>query len=84
MKKFLMVVMAMLLSLSVVAGCGGGDKKAELIKGLKTEIGTLLGNVDKLAADELKGDAAKKACGQEGDGRFQRPDGQNCQAERSG
>ena len=61
MKKFLMVVMAMLLSLSVVAGCGGGDKKAELIKGLKTEIGTLLGNVDKLAADELKGDAAKKA-----------------------
>ena len=55
-----MVVMAMLLSLSVVAGCGG-DKKAELIKGLKTEIGTLLGNVDKLAADELKGDAAKKA-----------------------
>ena len=60
MKKFLMVVMAMLLSLSVVAGCGG-DKKAELIKGLKTEIGTLLGNVDKLAADELKGDAAKKA-----------------------
>ena len=67
-----MVVMAMLLSLSVVAGCGGGDKKAELIKGLKdkkaelikglkTEIGTLLGNVDKLAADELKGDAAKKA-----------------------
>ena len=43
MKKFLMVVMAMLLSLSVVAGCGG-DKKAELIKGLKTEIGTLLGN----------------------------------------
>ena len=47
-----MVVMAMLLSLSVVAGCGGGDKKAELIKGLKTEIGTLLGNVDKLAADE--------------------------------
>ena len=42
MKKFLMVVMAMLLSLSVVAGCGGGDKKAELIKGLKTEIGTLL------------------------------------------
>ena len=61
MKKFLMVVMAMLLSLSMVAGCGGGDKKAELIKGLKTEIGTLLGNVDKLAADELKGDAAKKA-----------------------
>ena len=61
MKKFLMVVMAMLLSLSVVAGCSGGDKKAELIKGLKTEIGTLLGNVDKLAADELKGDAAKKA-----------------------
>ena len=61
MKKLLMVVMAMLLSLSVVAGCGGGDKKAELIKGLKTEIGTLLGNVDKLAADELKGDAAKKA-----------------------
>ena len=60
MKKFLMVVMAMLLSLSVVAGCGG-DKKAELIKGLKTEIGALLGNVDKLAADELKGDAAKKA-----------------------
>jgi hypothetical protein len=60
-KKFLMVVMAMLLSLSMVAGCGGGDKKAELIKGLKTEIGTLLGNVDKLAADELKGDAAKKA-----------------------
>lgn len=56
-----MVVMAMLLSLSMVAGCGGGDKKAELIKGLKTEIGTLLGNVDKLAADELKGDAAKKA-----------------------
>lgn len=51
----------MLLSLSMVAGCGGGDKKAELIKGLKTEIGTLLGNVDKLAADELKGDAAKKA-----------------------
>ena len=46
MKKFLMVVMAMLLFLSVVAGCGGGDKKAELIKGLKTEIGTLLGNVD--------------------------------------
>ena len=61
MRKFLLVVMAMLLSLSVVAGCGGGDKKAELIKGLKTEIGTLLGNVDKLAADELKGDAAKKA-----------------------
>ena len=61
MKKLLMVVMAMLLSLSMVAGCGGGDKKAELIKGLKTEIGTLLGNVDKLAADELKGDAAKKA-----------------------
>ena len=61
MKKFLVVVMAMLLSLSVVAGCGGGDKKAELIKGLKTEIGTLLGNVDKLVADELKGDAAKKA-----------------------
>lgn len=61
MKKFLMVVMAMLLSLSVVAGCSGGDKKAELIKGLKTEIGTLLGNVDKLTADELKGDAAKKA-----------------------
>ena len=61
MKKLLMVVMAMLLSLSLVAGCGGGDKKAELIKGLKTEIGALLGNVDKLAADELKGDAAKKA-----------------------
>ncbi|MBQ9573325.1 MAG: hypothetical protein IJR22_08070 [Acidaminococcaceae bacterium] len=61
MKKFMMVVMAMLLSLSLVAGCGGGDKKAELIKGLKTEIGTLLGNVDKLTADELKGDAAKKA-----------------------
>ena len=61
MKKFLTVVMAMLLSLSMVAGCGGGDKKAELIKGLKTEIGTMLGNVDKLAADELKGDAAKKA-----------------------
>ena len=61
MKKILTVVMAMLLSLSMVAGCGGGDKKAELIKGLKTEIGTMLGNVDKLAADELKGDAAKKA-----------------------
>ena len=61
MKKFTMFVMAMLLSLSLVAGCGGGDKKAELIKGLKTEIGTLLGNVDKLTADELKGDAAKKA-----------------------
>ena len=61
MKRFMMVVMAMLLSLSLVAGCGGGDKKAELIKGLKTEIGTLLGSVDKLAADELKGDAAKKA-----------------------
>ena len=61
MKRILTVVMAMLLSLSMVAGCGGGDKKAELIKGLKTEIGTMLGNVDKLAADELKGDAAKKA-----------------------
>ena len=61
MKKFLMVVMAMLLSLSMVAGCGG-DKKAELLKGLKTEIGTMLGNVDKLASvAELKGEDAKKA-----------------------
>ncbi len=60
-KKFLMVVMAMLLSMSMVAGCGG-DKKAELIKGLKTEVGTLLGNVDKLASvPELKGEEAKKA-----------------------
>jgi len=56
-----MVVMAMLLSLSMVAGCGG-DKKAELLKGLKTEIGTMLGNVDKLASvAELKGEDAKKA-----------------------
>jgi len=56
-----MVVMAMLLSLSMVAGCGG-DKKAELLKGLKTEIGMMLGNVDKLASvAELKGEDAKKA-----------------------
>ncbi|MBQ5346271.1 MAG: hypothetical protein J6F33_13940, partial [Acidaminococcaceae bacterium] len=62
MKKFLTVVMAMLLSLTLVAGCGGGDKKAELLKGLKTEIGTMLGNVDKLASSaELKGEDAKKA-----------------------
>ena len=62
MKKFLTVVMAMLLSLTLVAGCGGGDKKAELLKSLKTEIGTMLGNVDKLASSaELKGEDAKKA-----------------------
>ena len=66
MKKFLMVVMAMLLSLSMVAGCGG-DKKAELLKGLKTEIGTMLGNVDKLASvAELKGEDAKNWGGQFG------------------
>ena len=61
MKKLFVMVTAMLLALSLVAGCGA-DKQAELLKGLKTEVGTLIGNLDKLAgAEALTGDNAKKA-----------------------
>jgi len=60
-KKFLALVVTLFVALSMVSGCGG-DKKAELLKGLTTEISTLIGNVDKLAgAAELKGEDAKKA-----------------------